>query len=156
VRRDVLELLAEEVGGHPVDALASFQSWEDGRRRLDGMAKGRRWDIDREQRQWERDSRAELRRLAKRDEQRRHRDRYRVRYLRWAAAHRDHLVSYWRWYWRQPENVVRARERQRRKGLAEKADPQRYAKRMASWRAFRWRQSVAAVVAEVMRAEAAA
>lgn len=137
---DVFEVMAEEVGGHPVDALASWRVLDDGRPRLDGMAKGRRWDIDREQRAFEKASKAELRRLAKRDEQRRHRDQYLARYKRWAKANADHLKSYWRWYWSLPENAERQRKRQRKKRVAEKADPVRYAKRLASWRAHRARQ----------------
>jgi hypothetical protein len=63
---EILEVMAEEITGRPVDALASFVTWDDGRRRLDGMAKGRRWDIDREQRRWEKDNAADLARYVTR------------------------------------------------------------------------------------------
>lgn len=143
MRPDVLELIAEEIAGRPVDALASFVTWDEGRRKLDGMARGRRWDIDREQKAFERDSKRELRLLAKRDEQRRHRDAYLARYKRWAKANQGHLKTYWTWYWSQPENAARQRARCRRKRIAEKADPVRYAKRLASWRAYHARQKEA-------------
>lgn len=70
MRRDVLEHMAEEIGAHQADPLASFTTWDEGRRKLDGMSRGKRWDIDREQREWERDSRADLHRLRRKRWQR--------------------------------------------------------------------------------------
>jgi hypothetical protein len=110
--------MAEEVAGRPVDALASFTSWDDGRRKLDGMAKGRRWDIDRESRALKRETEKLCDRL---------------RYKRWLAANKDRAKAYWREYWRRPENAARARERQKRKRGAERKSPARWAKRLASF-----------------------
>jgi hypothetical protein len=62
------------------------------------------------------------------------------RYKRWAAAHPEQLRAYWRSYWALPENAARAAERARRKAAAEKADPVRHAKRLASWAAYRARK----------------
>lgn len=53
MRPDVLELMAEELSERAASPLDSFTVWDNGRRKLDGMAKGRRWDIDREQRAFE-------------------------------------------------------------------------------------------------------
>ena len=60
VRADVLEIMAEEIASHPVNALTSFRKWEGGHSALDGMAKGTRWVIDREQLEWEKANEAEL------------------------------------------------------------------------------------------------
>lgn len=89
MRRDVLEVIAEEVAGRPVDALASFTTWDDGRRRLDGMAKGRRWDLDREHRAFERDTNREVRRLQKLRARRRKPAVYAAHSVAWDAAHRE-------------------------------------------------------------------
>ncbi|HKO84461.1 MAG TPA: hypothetical protein VJ140_07825 [Actinomycetota bacterium] len=88
MRRDVLEVMADELVERAADPVASFLSWDgDGRRRLDGMSRGRRWDLDREQRQWERENRAELRRL------------YKSGWLRrWRASNREKRREYDRSY----------------------------------------------------------
>lgn len=62
---------------------------------------------------------------------------------RWFEANRAHLRVYRREYWRRPENAERMRKRQALKRIAEKADPVRYAKRRASWAAFRARRKAA-------------
>lgn len=75
-RDDVLEVMAAEISGRPTDKLASFQSFDgDGRRRLDGMSKGRRWDIDREQRAWEKANAAELAKYECRHRWRKHEEK---------------------------------------------------------------------------------
>jgi hypothetical protein len=89
--------MAEELGERAADALASFTTWDgDGRRRLDGMSKGRRWDIDREQRAWERDNRADLRRLYKSlwlaRWRRAHPELARKVWASWYAAHKDEVA----------------------------------------------------------------
>lgn len=64
MRSDVLDLMAEEIASRPVSKVASFLAFDGaGRAKLDGMGAGRRWDIDREQREFERASRVELQRL---------------------------------------------------------------------------------------------
>jgi hypothetical protein len=64
MRSDVLDLMADEINARPVGKLASFLAFDgSGRAKLDGMGAGKRWDIDREQREFERDSKAELQRL---------------------------------------------------------------------------------------------
>jgi hypothetical protein len=98
MRPDVLEAMAEEIAGRPVDALASFVTWDDGRRKLDGMAKGRRWDIDREQREWDKVNRKELEQLAARrrwERFRRLNPEHMAAYRKaWAAAHPEEEKEY--------------------------------------------------------------
>jgi RNA polymerase sigma factor for flagellar operon FliA len=84
-----------------------------------------------------RENRAELRRLAS---EQRHADPNAARFKRWAKDNADHLRAYSLAYWQRPENAERHRQRQRRKRRAERADPVRYAKRRASWAAFRKRE----------------
>ena len=68
MRADVLELMAEEILGRPVSDLASFTSFDgDGRRKLDGMSKGKKWDVLRggDERKFERATKVEIKRLMK-------------------------------------------------------------------------------------------
>lgn len=140
-RSDVLELMAEEVSGHAVDALASFVTWDGGRRKLDGMARGRRWDIDREHRAFERDTQREIRRLQKLRARRRRPEVYRVQRRRYEAEHkarrrelrlkryrknRDHVLAILR------RSQEKHRERRRAEGRARYwANRER---RLAVWR----------------------
>lgn len=101
MRGDVLELMAEEVAGRPVDALASFTTWDDGRRKLDGMAKGRRWDLDREHRAFEKDTLREIRRLMKMRARHRRPEVYRAWHRRYEAANKARrrelrIKRYWK------------------------------------------------------------
>jgi hypothetical protein len=133
VRPDVLETMAEEIAGRPVDALASFVTWDGGRRKLDGMAKGRRWDIDREQRQWEKDNAADLARFVARHNWHRFEEqnpeRVRTAARKWVVEHWDHLLAY-RNRWAK-ENADREREYDRRQMANTRADPVRLARYLA-------------------------
>jgi hypothetical protein len=133
MRPDVLELIAEEVAGRPVDALASFVTWDDGRRKLDGMAKGRRWDIDREQRQWEKDNAADLARfVARRNWQRftqQNPQRVKTAARKWVREHWGRLLAY-RARWAK-EHADREREYDRRQMANTRADPVRLARYQA-------------------------
>jgi hypothetical protein len=88
VRADVLEVMAEEVAGRPVDALASFVTWDEGRRKLDGMSRGKRWDIDREHRAFEKDTDREVRRLMKLRARHKSPEVYRAWHRRYEAEHK--------------------------------------------------------------------
>jgi hypothetical protein len=93
---DVLEVMAEEIAGRPADPLASFTTWDGGRRKLDGMARGRRGDIDREQRAFEKEQ-ADLKALETWRRQQRWRKRHRAQWLAiqkayYQAAH-DKLIA---------------------------------------------------------------
>jgi hypothetical protein len=133
VRADVLEVMAEEVAGRPVDALASFVTWDEGRRKLDGMSRGKRWDIDREQREWERANAADLARfVARRNWQRwmdAHPDKAKGAARSWVREHWGHLLAY-RARWAK-ENADREREYDRRQMAATRADPVRLARYQA-------------------------
>jgi hypothetical protein len=129
MRQDVLEHLAEEIGAHQADPLASFQTWDDGRRKLDGMSRGKRWDIDREQREWEKANEAELAKYAARWRWRQHEEahpeRVQAANAAWVKANRAHLRAY-RKRWAQ-EHRERELEYCRRKQANRRADPSRWA-----------------------------
>lgn len=133
MRPDVLEVIAEEIAGRPVDALASFTTWGEGRRKLDGMAKGRHWDIDREQRQWESDNAAYLGKFVARHNWQRfteaNPERISKAARKWVLAHWDHLLAY-RNRWAK-ENADREREYDRRQMANTRADPARLARYQA-------------------------
>lgn len=133
MRAEVLEVMAEEIAGRPVDALASFTTWDDGRRKLDGMARGRRWDIDREHRVFEKDTEREVRRLMKLRSRRRRPGVYR------AAAQRRELRSKGRRrqlrkrrYWRNRATAIA-----RQKITYQKHKAKRQAESLAYYRAHR-------------------
>jgi hypothetical protein len=119
--------MADEISAHPVGSLASWLVVDDGRPRLDGMARGRRWDIDREQKAWERENRAELLRLARRDEHKRHTAGYARRWQAFYARNRARLI---------------AKANQRNKKLQAARDPRWLARARA--RAARWRERLRA------------
>lgn len=56
--------MAEELDQRRVDVLASFVAWDEGRRKLDGMSRGKRWDIDRESRREKLETEALCKRLS--------------------------------------------------------------------------------------------
>lgn len=135
MRRDILEAIADDIGRRPVDALASFQAWDGGgRRRLDGMSKGRRSDIDREQRAWEKANKAELAKFEARHKwakfESAHPERVRAALAKWRAEHADHLRQYRAAY--AQEHRDREREWKRRTQARDKADPARAARRKAT------------------------
>jgi hypothetical protein len=133
VRSDVLEVMAEEVAGRPVDALASFTTWDEGRRKLDGMSRGKRWDIDREQRQWERDNAADLARFVARHNWQRWMDanpeKARGAVQRWVRANWQYLLAY-RARWAK-EHAEQEREYDRRQMANTRKDPVRWARYLA-------------------------
>lgn len=93
--------MAEEISGRPVSKLASFTTFDDGRPRLDGMMKGRRWDIDHEHREFERDTHREVRRLMKLRCRQKKRALYRATTRAYEAAHKparraQRLKRYWK------------------------------------------------------------
>lgn len=143
VRRDVLELMAEEISGRPVDALASFTSWDDGRRKLDGMAKGKRWDIDREQRSWERDNAADLARFVARHNWQKWMDakpeKAKGAVQRWVLANLAHLRAY-RAQWAK-DHADKEREYDRRQMANTRADPVRLARYLAKQKRHRPRKN---------------
>ena len=129
MRRDVLEHLAEEIGAHQAEPLASFTIWDEGRRKLDGMSRGKRWDIDREQREWERDNAAELAKYEARrnwaKHERTHPEQVDEAHRRWVKTNRQHLLAYRRTW--AAANVERERKYGRRKHAKRKKDPKRWA-----------------------------
>jgi hypothetical protein len=129
VRRDVLEHMADEIGAHQADPLASFQTWDEGRRKLDGMSRGKRWDIDREQREWEKANEAELARYAARHRwsnfEKAHPERVTAAQRAWVRENRAHLAAY-RKRWAKM-NAAKERAYARRKHAKRKADPKRWA-----------------------------
>lgn len=127
--REVLELLAEEIGARTTDPLASFTTWDEGRRKLDGMSRGSRWDIDREQRDWEKANAAELAKYVARQNwskfEKAHPERVTAAQRAWAKENRAHLAAY-RKRWALA-NVDKERLYGQRKHAARKRDPKRWA-----------------------------
>jgi hypothetical protein len=110
-RADVLELLAEELGARAAHPLASFTTWDgDGRRKLDGMSRGRRWDIDRELREEKRATEKLIGLL---------------RWKRWYAKNKGAFAAY-RKRWGQ-ENKEKERAYGRLKHKRRRKDPKRWA-----------------------------
>ncbi len=144
MRPDVLEVIAEEIAGRLVDPLSSFLVWDSGRPRLDGMSRGTRRDIDREQREFDEANRGDFARLMASQRRRRYykrnRDKVLARATRYHAEHREmERVKALARYRKNRErylarlhsrrNANRATEQSRRRAryLALKADTQRYA-----------------------------
>lgn len=126
MRSDVLEVMAEEILGRPVGKLASFWAFDDGgRRHLDGMAQGRKWDLDREQQAFQRANKLELRKLGKRNTNRRYAAVYNETSKVWSKANRAYRTAYEKAYW--AARKERLRELQRAKRARQKADPARWA-----------------------------
>jgi hypothetical protein len=138
-RADVLEAMAEEISQRPTDKLASFQTWDDGRRRLDGMSKGRRWDIDREQRDWERKNKAELAKYEARfrwsKHEKAHPDRCAAALAKWVRENRDHLRAYRAKYAK--DHPEQERQWGKNKRAKVKADPTRHARSVARYARYR-------------------
>jgi hypothetical protein len=91
MRADVLELMADEILGRPVDAQASFVGFEDGRPVLQGMSRGRLRDFDRPDRETrlaERARATEIKRLEKLRSRRRRPEVYRAQSRRYEAANK--------------------------------------------------------------------
>lgn len=134
MRPDVLELIAEETGGRPVSVYARLPSlMDEGKSRLDGMAKGRRWDLEREQRQWEKANAADLARFRARRNWQRFDDanpeRMKTWRKKWTASNWSHLLAY-RNRWAK-KNAAREREYDRRQMANTRADPVRLARYQA-------------------------
>lgn len=127
MRGDVLELMADEVAARAADPLASFISWEDGRRKLDGMSRGRRWDIDREQREFEREGEKLFASL---------------RWRRWYAKNADAFAAY-RKAWA-AANRSKERGYSKRKHARRKKDPKRWAVHLARAERHRAKKSARA------------
>jgi hypothetical protein len=135
MRRDVLEHMADEIGAHQADPLASFTTWDEGRRNLDGMSRGKRWDIDREQREWEKANEAELAKYAARHRwskfEKAHPERVTAAQRAWVKENRAHLRAYRKRY--QEEHAEKERLWRKRQRANQKADPKRWALRQASF-----------------------
>lgn len=116
--REVLDLLAEELGERAAHPLASFQTWDEGagqgRRKLDGMQAGRRWDIDREHR-------ADKKATQKLYDQ--------LRWKRWYKKNKARFAAY-RKRWGS-ENPDKERLYGKRKRAAQRKDPKRWARAKA-------------------------
>lgn len=104
MRKDVLEVMAEQLVERYAHPLASFTSIEDGRPRLAGMRTGRKWDLDREHdhhlREHDRRVHVEIRRLMKLRARRKNPEVYRAWGRRYEAANKDRrreqrIARYW-------------------------------------------------------------
>lgn len=139
-RHEVLEAMAEEISQRPTDRLASFQAFDgDGRRRLDGMRKGHRWDIDREQRDWDKNNKAELAKYEARSKWAKHEkaqpERCAVARARWASDNREHLRAYRAQYAK--DHPDQERQWGKNKRAKVKSDPERHARSVARYARYR-------------------
>lgn len=128
MRRDVLEVMADELLERAAHPLASFTSMEDGRPRLAGMRAGRKWDVDREQdgqvREHDRKMQVEIRRLMKLRARRKKPEAYRIAGRRYEAANKERrrqlrLARYWKNRDRLLARLRASQERHRAKRRAE-------------------------------------
>jgi hypothetical protein len=110
MRPEVIELLAEELSERAAPAIASFETWDDGRKKLDGMSRGRKWDLEHESKA----EKAEAQRLYQS-----------LRWKRWYAKNKKHAAAYRRKW--AAENRDKEREYARRKHRARKKNPKRWA-----------------------------
>jgi len=138
MKADILEAMADEICSRPVGALASFVTFDGDRPRLDGMRKGTRWDIDREQREWERANHAELAKYECRHRWAQHEaknpDRCAKALAKWTRENWARLLAYRTAYAK--KHPDREREWARHKAEKVKADPVRLAKQHAKYRRY--------------------
>lgn len=136
MRADILELMAEEILGRPVGKLASFLRFDDGKAKLDGMHAGKRWDVlDREQRAFDVANKAELRKLSKRNTNRRHATAYNESSKAWSKRNRKYRTAYEKAYWAARKETYS--KQQKAKRARQKADPIRHAKVLARFKRYR-------------------
>ncbi len=153
MRSDVLELMADEINSRPVGRLASFVAFDGaGRAKLDGMGAGKRWDIEREQRDFERASKTELRKLSKRNTNRKYAAAYNESSKAWSKANRARRTKYEREYRlaHKEKEAIRIAKRTER----QKADPVRWARRLATWRRYREAKRARTVQGPITQEEA--
>jgi hypothetical protein len=129
MRADILELMAEEISGRPVDAQASFVGFEDGRPVLQGMSRGRLRDFDRpdrETRMAEELRAVEIKRLMKLRSRRRRPEVYRAQWQRYDSEHQEErAVARRRRYWADAARSRALRRAQRQKLATKRGRPQK-------------------------------
>lgn len=140
MRADVLELMAEEISGRPVGKLASFLTFDDGKPRLDGMQRGKKWDLTHEQRDFDAANKVEFRRLSKRNTNRRHAKKYNETSKAWSKRNRARRTKYEKEYWAVRKDHLR--QLQKAKRARQKANPARHALVMARLARYRARKRV--------------
>jgi hypothetical protein len=141
MRADILELMAEEISGRPVGKLASFLRFEDGKAKLDGMHAGKKWDVEgRDQSEWDRANKVELRKLSKRNTNRKNAAAYNETSKAWHKRNRARRTKYEREYWTARKD--RLAKLQKAKRARQKADPARHALVLARLSRYRARKKV--------------
>ena len=128
MRQDVLEAMADELLERAAHPLASFSTWEQGRRKLDGVRSSRKWDLDRETdrelREHDRKMQVEIRRLMKLRARRKNPEVYRDWNRRYEAANKERRrqqrrARYWKNRPRMLAVLKASREKHRAKRNAE-------------------------------------
>jgi hypothetical protein len=120
MRRDVMEVMAEELVEREAHPLASFTTVEDGRPRLAGMRAGRGRDVDREVdhvvRAQDRKVQVEIRRLMKLRARRKRPEVYRAQSRRYEAANKERRrQKRLAWYWKNRDKMVAYQRAHRKK-----------------------------------------